>query len=117
MIILFQVLLKRQRILLVLWNQKVNWFEDNHMIVNPGKFQVIIFSKHKGNYTNQITNINQKEFIAVSKVKLVGIEIDYKLKFNHHINNICKSASNQRNGKKVPVNTFVMSNFNYCSLI
>ena len=99
------------------------------MIVNPGKFQAIIFHKHKENHTNRIININQKEIKAVAKVKLLGIEIDDKLNFNHHINNICKSASNQLNAlirlkhqlgfkeRKVLVNTFVMSNFNYCSLV
>ena len=99
------------------------------MIVNPGKFQAIIFDKHKGNHTIRTVNINQKEIKAVVKVKLLGIEIDGKLNFNHHINNICKSASNQLNAlirlkhllgfkeKKVLVNAFVMSNFNYCSLV
>ena len=99
------------------------------MTVNPGKFQAVIIDKHKGNYTNQIINIDQKEIKAVSKVKLLGIEADDKLNFNHHISNICKSASNQLNAlirlkhllgfeeRKVLVNTFVMSNFNYCSLI
>ena len=99
------------------------------MIVNPGKFQAIIFDKHKGNHTIRTVNINQKEIKAVVKVKLLGIEIDGKLNFNHHINNICKSASNQLNAlirlkhllgfkeRKVLVNTFVMSNFNYCSLV
>ena len=99
------------------------------MIVNPGKFQAIIFDKHKGNHTNRTININQKEIKAVAKVKLLGIEIDGKLNFNHHINNICKSASNQLNALirlkhllgfkeiKVLVNTFVISNFNYCSLV
>ena len=65
----------------------------------------------------------------VSKVKLLGIEIDDKLNFNHHVSNICKSASNQLNPlirlkhllgfeeRKVLVNTFVMSNFNYFSLV
>ena len=49
----------------------INWFKDNHMIVNPGKgkFQAIIFEKDKGNYTNQIINIDQKEIKAVSKLK------------------------------------------------
>ena len=65
------------------------------MIVNPGKFQAIIFDKHKGNYTNQNISIEQKEIKAVSKVKLLGIEIDEKLDFNRHISNICKAASNQ----------------------
>ena len=107
----------------------INWFKDNHMIVNPGKFQAIIIDKHKESYTNQIINIDQKDIKAVSKVKLLGIEIDDKLDFNHHINNICKSASNKLNAlirlkhllgfkeQKVLVNTFVMSNFNYCSLV
>ena len=34
----------------------INWLKDNHMIANPGKFQAIIFDKHKANYTNQIIN-------------------------------------------------------------
>ena len=67
------------------------------MIVNPGKFQAIIFDKHKGNVTNRTISINHKEIKVVAKVKLLGIEIDDKLSFNHHTNNICKSASNQLN--------------------
>ena len=67
------------------------------MIVNPRKFQAIILGNHKGNHTNQIINIDQKEIKAVSKVRLLGIKIDNKLNFNHHINNICKYASNQLN--------------------
>ena len=97
--------------------------------MNPGKFQAIIFDKHKVNRTNRIININQKEIKAVAKVKLLGIEIYDKLNFNNHINNICKSGSNQLNAlirlkhligfkeRKVLVNTFVMSNFNNCSLV
>ena len=92
------------------------------MIVNPGKFQAIIIDKHKENHTNQIKNIYQKETKAVSKVKLLGIETDDKLNFNHHINNICKSASNQLNAlirlkhllgfeeRKVLISTFLISN-------
>ena len=90
------------------------------MIVIRGKPQAIIFDKHKENHTNQIINIDQKEIKAVSKVKLLGIEIDDKLNFNHHINNICKSTSNQLNAfirlkrllgfeeRKVLVNTFAI---------
>ena len=39
------------------------------MIVNSGKFQAIIFDKHKVNHTNQIINIDQKEIKVISKVK------------------------------------------------
>ena len=99
------------------------------MVVDPGKFQAIIIDKHEGNHTNQLINIDQKEIKAVSKVKLLGIEIDDKLNFNHHINSICKFASNQLNTlirlthllgfeeRKVLVSIFVMSNFSYCSLV
>ena len=47
--------------------------------MNPGKFLAIILDKHKGNHTNHIINIKQKEMKAVSKVKLLGIEIDDKI--------------------------------------
>ena len=67
------------------------------MVVNPGKFQATTFAKHKENHTNRTININQKEIKAVAKVKRLGIEIDDKLNFNHHINNIYKSASKQLN--------------------
>ena len=126
MTILFQVLLKKIRNLISILESEseitINWFNDNHMIVNPGKFQAIIIDKHKENHTNQIKNIYQKEIKAVSKVKLLGIETGDKLNFNHHINNICKSASNQLNAlirlkhllgfeeRKVLINTFVISN-------
>ena len=39
----------------------INWFKDNRMIVNAGKFHAIILDKHKGNHANQIINIDQKE--------------------------------------------------------
>ena len=91
------------------------------MTVNPGNFQAMIFYRRKGNHTNQIISIVKKDIKAVSKDKLLGIEIDDKLNFNHHINSIYKSASNQLNTfkrlkhllkveeKKVLVNTFAMS--------
>ena len=73
--------------------------------------------------------MDQKKIQEVSKVKLSGTEIDDKIDFNHHINKICKSALNQLKilirakcllrfeEKKVIVNTFEMSNSNYCSIV
>ena len=107
----------------------INWFKNNPMILNPGKFQARIFDKRKRNHTNQVININQKEIKAVSKVKLLGIDIDVKLKYNHHIKNICKSVSNQLNAliklkhllrfeeRKMLGNTFAMSNFSCYPLL
>ena len=58
------------------------------MIVNPDKFQATIFDKRKGNHRT-------REIKAESKVKPLGKEIDDKLNFEHHINNICKSVLNK----------------------
>ena len=58
----------------------INWFKDNRMIVNPGTIQLVIFDKQKGNHSNQIINIDQKETKVVSKVRLLAIEINDKQK-------------------------------------
>ena len=55
--IIFQVLLK------LLSESNID-----HIIVNPGKFQALIFDKCKGNHTKQIISIDQKKIIAASKV-------------------------------------------------
>ena len=87
----------------------LNWFKDNHMIVDPGKCQAVIFDKRKENHTNQIINIDKKEIKAVSKVKLLGIETDDKLHFNNHINALIKLKHLFRfEERKVLINTFVM---------
>ena len=58
----------------------INWFKDNYIIVNPGTIQLVIFDKQKGNHSNQIINIDQKETKVVSKVRLLAIEINDKQK-------------------------------------
>ena len=75
----------------------LNWFNENKMIVNPGKFQTIIIDKRKQDHTNEIFKIGSKEIRIAFQVKLLGVEIDNKLNFEQHINRICKSAANQLN--------------------
>ena len=58
----------------------INWFKDDHMIVNPGTIQLVIFDKQKGNHSNQIISIDQKETKVVSKVTILAIEINDKQK-------------------------------------
>jgi hypothetical protein len=62
------------------------------------------------------------------EVKLLGVTIDFELKFNSHISNICKNASRQLNvlkrlgkylnklGKLTIYHSFILSNFNFCPL-
>ena len=75
----------------------LNWFNENKMIVNPGKFQTIIIDKRKQDHTNEIFKIGSKEIKVASQVKLLGVEIYNNLNFEQYINRICKSAANQLN--------------------
>ena len=73
----------------------------------------------------QLGNITLK---YEDKVKLLGIDLDSKLNFNCHINDICQKAARQTNALKrlskfltfesrmAIFRSFIMSNFNYCSL-
>ena len=99
------------------------------MIVNPGKFQSIIFDKKKQNHTAEYISIDQKNIKTSSSVKLLGVHIDDKLNFNLHITKICRYAANQLHGlirlrmflnfeeKKTLINSYFFSNFKYCPLV
>ena len=49
----------------------IKWFKENYMIVNPGKFQWIIYNKQKRNHTNQIINIVQKKLKWYQKLNFL----------------------------------------------
>ena len=107
----------------------INWFKNNKMIVNPEKFQAIILDKQKHDYSNETIKFDNKTVETVSSVRLLGIQLDDKLNFSLHVSNICKSAANQLSalirlnnflcfeGKRVLINSYFMSNFNYCPLV
>ena len=69
-------------------NTAIKWFQNNKMIVNPGKFQAIIIEEKKKCHTNETLKIGDKIINASSPVKLLGVQIDDKLNFNFHISNI-----------------------------
>ena len=110
-------------------NIAIDWFETSKMIVNPGKFQSIIIDKKKQDHTKETFKIGNKVIEASHSVKLLGAQIDDKLNFNLDITNICRSAGNQLNvlirlkrflrfeAKKVLVNSYFCSVFNYCPLV
>ncbi len=70
----------------------MNWFNDNFMQANPEKFQLMFLKK----YTSK--EIVPK-FIEIhgTEIKLLGITIDEKLRFDTHVNNSCKKAARQIN--------------------
>ena len=99
------------------------------MIINPDKFQAIILDKKKSNLTNIPLTIDNQTIKSVPSVELLGGHLDDKLDFNLHVSNICRSAANQLNAlirlksylsfnaKRVLINSYIISNFNYCPLV
>ena len=101
----------------------LNWFNENKMIVNLGKFQAIIIDKRKQDHTKEIFKIGSKEIKVTSQLKLFGVEIDHKLNFEQHINRIFKSAPNQLD-TLIKLERFLgfqerkaLSNFDYCTFV
>ena len=69
----------------------LDWFRDNHMTANPEKFQVM-FSGLKEE-PKFFLEINDKTIHLTDKVKLLGVTIDSKLKFDDHVKALCKKAN------------------------
>ena len=107
----------------------INWFNLNELIANPDKFHAIIINRcgrYKDTHTLQVAGINIE---PETSVPLLGVEIYYKLNFENHIGNLCKRAAGQLNGicrmsksigfkeKHVLIQSFIISNFNYCQMV
>ena len=103
--------------------------QNNKIIVNPDKIQAMVLSKKRSDLTNTNFQVDDQVIKSVSSVELLGIQIDDKLNFNLHISKICKSAANQLNAlirlkqflsfhaKELLINSYIISNFNYCPLV
>ena len=85
------------------------------------------------NKTDQAMNeqllINNTTLDGEPSITLLGMEIDNSLTFNTHIGNLCKKAASQinvlkclsrfkgYNERRIIMQSFILSNFNYCALI
>ena len=97
------------------------------MQANPDKFQVLAVGKKTYN-KNLCIHIQNSDLSCESTVKFLGKDIAYQLNFDNHIGNICRKASQQLNilsrlgsylnklSKLTIFHTFILSNFNFCSL-
>ena len=105
----------------------LSWFDQNGMVANPAKFQMMFLGKKTD--TKLHLNVNGKIIPEDELVKLLGVTIDSNLTFNAHIKGICGKVNQKASAlsrlrdyiseKKAKLfqNTVVMSNFQYCSLI
>ena len=106
-----------------------DWFKITEMIVNPDRLQAIAVKKICRMKDSYALNINSQTVNSENGVKLLEIEIGNTLFFSKYISTLYKKASNQLNAigriqkyigfkdKEVLLNSFVLSNFNYSSLV
>ena len=109
-------------------NIAIDWLDNNQMLANPAKFQAIVLSKKLKEHITVNLQIKDKTIVSKESVELLGITIDDKLKFESHIQELCRKAGGQLNSlfrfskyftplsKKLAITSFIFSNFNYCPL-
>ena len=106
----------------------LDWFGTNQMQANPDKFQAISVGK-KTNAEMKNIQIAEVNIPCEENVKLLGVELDYKLNFDTQITKMCEKAAKQLNvlqrlsnflNKKsrfLIFRSFIQSNFNYRPLV
>lgn len=106
----------------------INWYKMNGMEASPSKFHFIVMSPKPLNSVR--LNVYDNVFIeSETVVKALGVYIDCNLNFHTHAKQLCLKASRQLNAfsrisrylsvqaKKLIFRSFIMSNFDYCSLV
>ena len=95
------------------------------MVVNPNKFQLMFL----GLKQMLRININGVKILAKKHVKLLGVEIDNKLKSDEHVEALCQKVNKKtsaftrlniyisREQTLSIFNVMILSNFNYCPLV
>ena len=107
----------------------IDLLKENHMIANPSKFHALLMKKDQTKTSGKKISIQGKTIESEDSVKLLGVQLDYQLNFDPHISELCRKAATQLNvlkslrsyigfeERKVLVQSFVYSNFNYCPLV
>ena len=72
----------------------IQWFQQNGMIANPEKYQAVVLSNTAHDFEIKCS----EELIPISnEIKLLGVTLDNKLKFDSHIRSICRKVGGQVN--------------------
>ena len=77
-------------------DQVSNWCDNNHMVMNPIKTKSVTIAtrqKHQLSPLPLDLILNGATIDQVSEHRLLCITIDYKLRWNSHITNVCKTVS------------------------
>ena len=108
----------------------MSWFTNNFMQANPEKFQFMVMKKYTSKEAiPDFIEIHGTDIKRQQEVLLLGITIDEKLKFDKHIDKLCKRAARQINvmyrfrgifdlkERQSMYETFILANFNYCPIV
>ena len=77
-------------------DQVSSWCDNNHMVINPIKTKSMTIAtrqKHQLSPLPLDLVLNGAKIDRVSEHRLLGITIDSKLRWDSHINNVCKTVS------------------------
>ena len=100
--------------------------ENNDMKLNQDKCHLLV-SGYKNE--NLWTNIGNEKILESNKQKLLRLDIDRNLNFNEHASSLCRKAGNKLSvlarlsnfmsfkQRRIPLKTFIGSQFGYCLLI
>ena len=76
-------------------DQLSNWCDNNHMVINPIKTKSMTIATRQKHQLSPLPLdlVNGAKIEQVSEHRLLGITIDNKLRWDSHINNVCKTVS------------------------
>ena len=107
-----------------------NWFKTNGLLLNEKKCQFMIIEPPSISRCNtEKIKIRGKNLDEVKQSKLLGINFDNNINMIDHIKTICNQAGRKLNAlarishyldehkRKLLMNAFITSQFNYCPII
>jgi hypothetical protein len=70
------------------------WFQKNKLVINYQKSNYMVMGCSKKD-PNLLLSLGQNNLKRVNETKILDVIFDNDLRFDNHINNICKSISNR----------------------
>ena len=103
----------------------VSWIRYNGLKANPDKFHLLLSDKD----VEFSINVDGFEISNTLFQKLLGVTVDNKMNFKHHVTDLCATASQKLHAlsrvsnymdfqqKKLIMHSFILSQFGYCPLV
>ena len=108
-------------------NLALEWFANNSMELNTDKCHLLVIGQRCDDPV--AVKIGSAEVVNCSEERLLGVHIDNKLSFDHHVSKLCQKGSNKlyalarispymdHNKLRTLMKAFITSQFQYCSLV